>query len=82
MPLTTNPMEGRSQSSGQHQRLSIITSTLQLVMFGVMDVSSLRYGLLDTSHFMITLIQRSVLYVGVSPGFIEACVLVFESGLP
>ena len=83
MPLTTKSLGGMiSVKWTAPEALHYRTSTLQLMMCGVMDVSSLKYGLLVTSHSMMTLIQRSLLYVGGSPGFLDACDLVLGSNLP
>ena len=47
---------------GQLLRLCTIASTLQPVMYGVMAVYSMRYGVLDTNHLKTALIHKYSLY--------------------
>ena len=58
MKTTTSLMEERFQSSGQLQRPFTIASTPLPVMSGAMAVSSMRYGHLDTNHFVMSPMLR------------------------
>ena len=63
MKTITSLKVERSQSGGQLQRPFSIESTPLLVMSGAMDVSSMKYGHLDTSLSMTSTMPRFVLSV-------------------
>ena len=64
MKITTNPAVEKSLSSGQPPRLSTTRSSPRPAMCGAMGVSSMRFGVWDTSPLKRIAMLRSDIVVG------------------